>query len=85
VRPYGDLSVSYEFLERQPRIGASLIGAAGTTFDLYGEARRRVAVDAEAGLSVVITKGLEAYVAGGMTANDLLAGRRLSAGLTYRW
>jgi outer membrane autotransporter protein len=85
VRPYGDLSVSVEILDKQPRIAASLIGAPDSGFDLFGEARRRVAVDAEAGLSVVLSEGLEAYVAGGMTANDLLAGRRLSAGLTYRW
>lgn len=85
VRPYGDVSLSVEFLQRMPRISASLIGVPNGGFELYGDARRRFAVDAEAGLAVTITPGLEGYVAGRMTANDLLAGRTLSAGLTYRW
>ena len=85
IRPFGDLSMSIELLDRRPRIPALLIGVPDSNFDLLGDARRRLAVEAEVGVSVVLSEGLEAHVAGAMTANDLLAGRRLSAGLTYRW
>ncbi len=85
VRPYGDLSLSVELLQRMPRISAGLVGVPESGFELHGDARRRLAVEAEAGLAVTITPELEGYVAGTMTANDLLAGRALTAGLTYRW
>lgn len=85
IRPFGDLSVSMELLHRQPRIAATLIGVPDSNFELLGEARRRLAIEAEVGLFAALSAGLDAYVSGGMTANDLLAGRRLSAGLTYRW
>lgn len=85
VRPYGDLSISVELLQRMPRISAGLVGVPDSGFELHGDARRRLAVEAEAGLAVTMTPELEGYVAGTMTANDLLAGRTLTAGLTYRW
>jgi uncharacterized protein YhjY with autotransporter beta-barrel domain len=85
LRPYGDLSLSVELLQRMPSITASLIDVPDSDFELGGDARRRLAVDAEAGVAVTITPRLEGYVAGTMTANDLIAGRALTAGLTYRW
>jgi len=85
IRPYGDLSLSTELLQRMPRISARLNDVPGSDFELYGDARRRFAVDAQAGLAITITSALEGYVAGTMTANDLLAGHTLTAGLTYRW
>ncbi|MGE4063633.1 MAG: hypothetical protein AB7E79_09720 [Rhodospirillaceae bacterium] len=85
VRPYGDLSMSVELLERQPQIGAAISGVSGSDFVLTGDARRQIAVEAEAGLAVALSSSVEAHVAGEFTANDLLAGRTLSAGLTFRW
>lgn len=85
VRPFGDLSVSTELLQSRTEISASLIDVADSAFTLYGEARRRVAIESEAGLAFAISDGLEAYIVGAMAANDVLAGRRLSAGLTFSW
>lgn len=85
LRPFGDLSVSTEVLHPRPEISASLIDVPDSAFTLYGDVRRRTAIESEAGLAVTISDGLEAYVVGAMTANDVLAGRRLSAGLTFSW
>ncbi len=85
IRPYGEMSLSVELMQRMPRVAASLIGVPDSSFALEGDARRRVAVDAEVGLAVALAAGWEGRVAGTMTANDLLAGRALTAGLTYRW
>lgn len=85
VRPFGDLSISTELLHSRTEISASLIDVPDSAFTLYGEARRRVAIESEAGLAVAISDSLEAYIAGALTANDVLAGRRLSAGLTFSW
>jgi uncharacterized protein YhjY with autotransporter beta-barrel domain len=85
IRPYGDLSLSAELMQRMPRISASFIDVPNSGFDLYGDARRHIAVDAQAGIAVAIADGLEGHIAGTMTANDLLAGRTLTAGLTFRW
>lgn len=85
VRPYGDVSISAELLDRRPHATAQFIGVPGATFDLFGDARRRIAVEAEAGMAMALSDSLEATIAGHMTANDMLAGRGVSAGLTYRW
>ncbi len=85
VRPHVDLSVSTELLQRAPKIPAVLIGVAGSGFELYGDPRKKFALEAEAGVNVAIAAGLEGFVSGAMTANDLLAGRTFTAGLTYRW
>lgn len=85
LRPYGDLSTSAEMLERRPRLTATVIGVPDSSFVLTGDARRRIAVEAEAGLGIALSEGIEAYVAGAIVANDLLAGRTLSAGLTFHW
>lgn len=85
LRPFADLSVSAELLHLQPRIAASLIGAPGSEFDLLGESRRRVAFEAEAGLAAFVAPGIEVYAAGSMIANDITAGRTMTAGLSFRW
>ncbi len=85
LRSFGDLTVSTELLHSRTEISASLIDVPDSAFRLYGEARRRVAIESEAGLAMAISDNLEAYIAGALTANDGLAGRRLSAGLTFSW
>lgn len=85
IRPYGDLSLSRELLHARSEVPAALIGVPNSAFTLYGETRRRTAIESEAGVAFAISEGLEAYVAGAMTANDVLAGRRLMAGFTFSW
>lgn len=85
LRPFGDLSLSTDLLQSRTEISASLIDVPGSAFTLYGEARRRVAIESEAGLAIAISDSLEAYLVGALTANDVVAGRRLSAGLTFSW
>jgi len=84
-RPFADLALSVEALKTGPRIDAELVDVPQSRFLLMGESRRRVALEAEAGASFALAPGVDIYVAGNITANDVLAGHTVSTGLSYRW
>lgn len=84
-RPYGALTISAEILDTEARIPASLNGIPDSTFQLWGDSRRRLTLTATAGVAISLAPGLEALIAADIAANDLLAGRSLNGTLIYRW
>jgi outer membrane autotransporter protein len=85
LRSFAGMAWSQELLGNRRQVPATLIGATDTAFTLSGATTRRAQLEAEAGLAVDVLPGMSAYVRGGATLNDALAGRHVTAGVVWRW
>lgn len=84
VHPYIGIVVSAELLDRSRTAPARLAGVAGSDFLLTGARPRAFSFAMDGGIAIDIAHGLSAH-AGAQFASDLISGRSINAGLTYRW
>jgi hypothetical protein len=62
-----------------------LNGVPDSAFVISGAQPRGIAVALEGGLAADVAPGLSATAGARFTANDVFAGRTVTAGLSYRW
>ncbi len=85
VRPYLGVEANKELLSGRRQAIAVLNGVPGSDFILSGAQPRGVALAMDGGLAVDLAPRLEVHAGARFTANDVFAGRSVTAGLTYRW
>ncbi|MHB1205400.1 MAG: autotransporter outer membrane beta-barrel domain-containing protein [Rhodospirillaceae bacterium] len=85
VRPYMGLHAAKELQSGRREAMALLNGVPGSEFLISGAWPRGISVTMDGGLAADLAPGLAAYAGARFTANDVFAGRTLTAGLTYRW
>lgn len=89
VRPYLGLRLAKELLSGQRKATAQITGVPGSDFTVSGQRTRGLALSLDGGLAASLAPslapGLEAHAGARFTANDVFAGRALTAGVTYRW
>lgn len=85
VRPYLGLRLAKELLSGQRKATVRITGVPGSDFSVSGQRTRGVALSLDGGIKAGLAPGVEAHAGVHFTANDVFAGRALSAGVTYRW
>ena len=85
VRPYLGLQAAKELLSGRRAAAVQITGVPGSGFIVSGQRARGLAMTLEGGLSADIAPGLAARAGARFAANDVFAGRAVTAGLTYRW